>query len=63
MHYNHVLLQIYTKTLANKNSYLIANTPNNCRSHCDNLTSVILVKLFSQQLKFLVDLTKLIYFT
>jgi len=24
--YNHVLLQIYTKTLANKNSYLIANT-------------------------------------
>jgi len=26
MHYNHVLLQIYTKTLANKNSYLIANT-------------------------------------
>jgi len=26
MHYNRVLLQIYTKTLANKNSYLIANT-------------------------------------
>jgi len=24
--YTHVLLQIYTKTLANKNSYLIANT-------------------------------------
>jgi len=26
MHYNHVLLQRYTKTLANKNSYLIAIT-------------------------------------
>jgi len=26
IHYNHVLLQIYTKTLANKNSYPIANT-------------------------------------
>jgi len=26
MHCNHVLLQIYTKTLANKNSYLTANT-------------------------------------
>ena len=26
MHYNHVLLQIYTKTLANKNSSLTANT-------------------------------------
>jgi len=26
MHYNHVLLQIYTNTLANKNSSLIANT-------------------------------------
>jgi len=25
-HYNHVLLQIYTKILANKNSYLSANT-------------------------------------
>jgi len=25
MHYNHVLLQKYTKTLANKNSSLIAN--------------------------------------
>jgi len=28
MHYNHVLLQICTKTLANKNSYLIAKTFN-----------------------------------
>jgi len=26
MHNNHVLLQIYTKTLPNINSYLIANT-------------------------------------